>query len=229
MLSGFLAGFIGSVHCAVMCGPLSMAVNGQRNFLQQLIYNSGRLTTYVLLGVTFGLLGRGLSIFGWQQGLSVIMGIVVIIFALFPRYQHKLLQSPMYGKVIQPLRKNLQKVLKSKNPFTYYVIGMLNGLLPCGLVYMVLSVSVATGTIQGGALVMLGFGLGTWPMMFGITRLLSFIKGRKAFSIQYVIPALALVMGALLILRGLSLNIPYVSPVVSTLGLDWGLPGCSMP
>ncbi|UII19102.1 sulfite exporter TauE/SafE family protein [Fulvivirga ligni] len=228
VVSGFLAGFLGSVHCAVMCGPLSMAVNGQRNFLQQLFYNSGRLITYIILGIAFGFMGRGLSVFGWQQGLSIAMGVVVILFTLFPRYQHKLLQTPMHQRIIQPLRRQLQKVLKTKNLFTYLIIGMLNGLLPCGLVYMVLSVSVATGTIEGGALVMLGFGLGTWPMMLGITKLFTLIKTQKAISSQYIIPSLALIMGTLLILRGLSLDIPYVSPVISSLGLDWGISGCGI-
>lgn len=225
-ISGLLTGLLGSLHCATMCGPLAMAVYSRGTFSRQLIYNIGRLSTYVLLGLIFGSVGQGLAIFGLQQVLSVAMGVIVIFLALFPRYQHRLLQSSWHRKVIGPLRKLLKGLVDGQNGISVFLIGFLNGLLPCGLVYMALSVAMASGSMGSAASVMLGFGLGTAPMMVGLARLSGFLKVRRPFAYQYIIPSVAIVMGALLIVRGMALDIPYLSPAMAAVGLDWSITTC---
>ncbi|ELR70753.1 hypothetical protein C900_03361 [Fulvivirga imtechensis AK7] len=226
-ISGVLTGLLGSLHCATMCGPLAMTVYSKSTLARQLIYNGGRLSTYVMLGLLFGSLGQGLAIFGMQRVLSVAMGVFVILLALFPRYQHKLLQSAWHQKIITPLRNLLRGLAAGKNSFSIFLIGFLNGLLPCGLVYMALSLATASGSINSAALVMLGFGLGTTPMMMAFARLSGLLKFKRPFAYQYIIPSVAILMGALLIVRGMALDIPYLSPAMAAVGFDWGMTTCN--
>ncbi|MBL6449361.1 sulfite exporter TauE/SafE family protein [Fulvivirga sp. 29W222] len=228
-ITGLMTGMVGSLHCATMCGPLAIAVYSKSSYSRQVAYNVGRLTTYVILGVVFGMVGQGLAIFGSQQVLSVIMGVTIIILTLYPRFQHKLLQSAWHTKVIIPMRRLLSGLIDGQKLSSVFLIGVLNGLLPCGLVYMGLSLSVASGSVAGSVLVMTGFGLGTSPVMLGLAGVIQFFKSKQAFSYQHVITSLAIIMGTLLILRGMALDIPYVSPVMTAVGWDLGITTCGAP
>ncbi|UII30460.1 sulfite exporter TauE/SafE family protein [Fulvivirga ulvae] len=228
-ITGLMTGLVGSLHCATMCGPLAMAVYSKSPYSRQIAYNAGRITTYIIFGVAFGLVGQGLAIFGSQQVLSVVMGVAIILLTLYPRFQHKLLQSAWHTKVIVPMRKLLSGLVDGQKLLSVFFIGVLNGLLPCGLVYMGLSMAVASGSVEGAVLVMAGFGVGTSPVMLGLIGALRFLKSRHVFSYQHVITSVAIIMGTLLILRGMALDIPYVSPAITALGWDLGITTCGTP
>lgn len=229
LITGLMTGLVGSLHCATMCGPLAMAVYSKSSYSRQIAYNVGRISTYVILGVVFGLVGQGLALFGTQQALSIVMGITIIVLTLYPRFQHKLLQSAWHTRIIIPLRRLLSGLVDGQKLLSVFLIGILNGLLPCGLVYMGLSLAMASGSIGGSVLVMAGFGLGTSPVMLGLAGVTKFFKTRQAFSYQRVITSVAIVMGTLLILRGMALDIPYISPAMAAVGLDMGITNCGTP
>ncbi|MEM6524494.1 MAG: sulfite exporter TauE/SafE family protein [Bacteroidota bacterium] len=225
-ISGLIIGFVGSLHCAGMCGPIAMVVHNHGNFGRSLIYNSGRILSYSLLGVVFGLLGEGLSLFGAQRSLTIAMGIMVMGLTIYPRFQARLINTPWNRIVIAPLRKNLNSLLTSKNGLGHGVIGLLNGLLPCGLVYLAVASGLALVDVGQALVLMVGFGLGTVPMMFGVGWGSLQIKKRLSSVVKFAVPSFAILVGILLVIRGLALDIPYLSPVMSFVGLGHGVVVC---
>jgi sulfite exporter TauE/SafE len=230
LIIGVSIGLLGGFHCVAMCGPIVAFIHGKSQIKSTvIIYNFGRLMTYVLLGVVLGLVGDGFQIFGWQRWLSVISGITILAIALFPQL------SKMYSKLgisfspIQKMKMQLSKATKNGNLFSYLFLGMLNGLLPCGLVYVALAASLATANIFSAATIMFGFGLGTWPLM----SLMAFGSGWFAKSgrlrLNYIVPTLTILVGVILIARGLALDIPYLSPVLAKLGPDFAITTCENP
>ena len=226
LVSGILIGFFGSLHCVGMCGPIAMTVHTHGTGLRPWLYNSGRLLAYVSLGLIFGILGEGLSLFGWQRSLSILMGVSVILLALYPKFQARLVNTPWHRYVITPLKKQLTGLLKSKNAISYAVVGILNGLLPCGLVYLAIASGLALMDLGQSLLLMTGFGLGTFPLMLGVGWGSSMLKRRLQGSLRFIVPAFAVVVGLMLVVRGLALDIPYLSPVVSFVGLGKGIMTC---
>ncbi len=218
LLSAIILGLMGSLHCVGMCGPIAfmLPVDRTNNFkkgFQILIYHFGRLMAYGTIGLVFGLLGKGLYIFGIQQKLSVIIGILMIIVVMIPskklnRYNFS---KPIF-KIISKVKSRLGKELQKKKPDTFLTIGFLNGFLPCGLVYMALFGAIAMGNAWEGSLYMLLFGLGTVPLMTTTIYFSGILKGSAKQRIQKLIPVFIVVIGLLFILRGLGLGIPYVSP-----------------
>ncbi|QTE24002.1 sulfite exporter TauE/SafE family protein [Polaribacter cellanae] len=225
-LSALIFGLLGSFHCIGMCGPIAFMLPVDRQkpvkrFFQILSYHLGRLFTYSLIGLLFGFLGKGFFFFGFQQQLSIIAGISMILFILFPRIFKRINFSSKISKVIFKVKNALGKELKKKGNDTFFTIGFLNGFLPCGLVYMAVFGALATTNAFSGSLYMFLFGVGTIPLMTAVVYLGNFTKGTFRRKIQKAIPIVVVFIGALFILRGLGLGIPYVSPapvleVVST-------------
>lgn len=216
--TALLFGLLGSLHCVGMCGPIAFLMpvdhhNPFKKFLQILSYHSGRLLTYALIGFLFGAVGERLNLFGLQQQLSIAVGVsmisaVVIPTRIFNRYS---LSKPAY-KLVSRIKSALGQQLKNKRKSTFFTLGLLNGLLPCGLVYMAVFGALGTGGAFNGSLYMLLFGLGTIPLMTSAIYLGNFLKGKAKRRIVKLIPVLVILMGCLFILRGLGLGIPYVSP-----------------
>jgi len=214
----FFMGLFGSVHCAVMCGPLIVALQGgQQLTLKQvfnkLLYQIGRISTYVLLGALLGLLGSAATMQGWQQSFSLLTGMVLILFAIsyfFARNSSFL--AKWQTKAIQPFARMMGKWLYK--PGGSFVAGILNGLLPCGMVYMALASAMNADTVVGGAQFMFLFGLGTLPLMI-IFSIVTSLSG-KIIKVKFgtVLPLLFFIMGVWFILRGANLNIPYLSPLL---------------
>lgn len=217
-----MVGLISSMHCLGMCGPLIVAMPLQHQTLtgraiNGLLYHAGRITTYVLAGVAAGLLGSAFFAGVAQQKLSMIMGALMLIYVLFSWMGKKqgLIWSLAVSEFFWSLRQQLAGWAPLKNNKSVFVLGLLNGLLPCGVVYLALSSAIAAGSTFGGALYMLFFGLGTAPALL----LLGLIGG--AFQVQWknkfrrAVPTMITTMAVLLILRGLNLGIPYVSPHVA--------------
>jgi sulfite exporter TauE/SafE len=209
---------MGSLHCIGMCGPIAFMLpvdrtNNYKKFGQIFIYHFGRLMAYGIIGLIFGLLGKGLSIFGIQQKLSIGIGILMIIIVLIPykTFNKYNLSKPIY-KIISKVKNQLGKELKKKSPDTFLTIGFLNGFLPCGLVYMALFGSIAMGDALQGSLYMMLFGVGTLPLMTAAIYFSNLLKGGIRQKVQKAIPVFVVIIGVLFILRGLGLGIPYVSP-----------------
>jgi sulfite exporter TauE/SafE len=216
-LSAIIFGLLGSFHCIGMCGPIAFMLpidrkNKTKGFFQILSYHLGRLFSYSLIGLLFGFLGKGFYFFGFQQQLSIIVGVSMILVVLFPVFFAKVNLSKSITKVISKVKNALGKELKKKRNDTFFTIGFLNGFLPCGLVYMAVFGALATTNAFSGSLYMFIFGLGTIPLMTAVVYLGNFTKGSLRKNIQKMIPIVVVIIGVLFILRGLGLGIPYISP-----------------
>ncbi|MEW4924808.1 sulfite exporter TauE/SafE family protein [Algibacter sp. 2305UL17-15] len=218
LFSAFILGLLGSFHCVGMCGPIAFMLPVNRNnsvkkVLQIAIYHFGRLLAYSIIGLIFGLIGKSLYIFGYQQQLSIIIGILMILVVLIPQktFNKYNFSKPVY-KLISKVKSALGAAMKKKTMDTFLTIGFLNGFLPCGLVYMALFAAIASGNALNGSLYMAVFGLGTIPLMTTAIYFSQFLKGTARQKIQKAIPVFVIIIGTLFILRGLGLGIPYLSP-----------------
>jgi len=184
-----------------------------KKLFQVFLYHLGRITSYGLIGLIFGFLGKGLYVFGLQQRLSIIIGVLMILFILIPyrTFGKYNFSKPIYS-LLTKIKSRLGKELQKKSPDTFITIGFLNGFLPCGLVYMALFGSLATANPWLGALFMALFGLGTIPLMTTAVYFGSMLKGAAKKSVQRLIPVFVILVGLLFILRGMGLGIPYISP-----------------
>lgn len=172
--------------------------------------------TYAVLGALFGLVGKSLSLIGLQQYLSIGTGVLILLLLIFSGgHIPSNFQIPAIQRLVSKVRAGLGKRLGGNSFSSHLTFGLLNGLLPCGLVYMGLFASVSMGTIEGGALYMLIFGLGTFPMMLGAAYFGTRLKQLKTNWVKALIPKMIIVVSLLLILRGLNLGIPYVSPALN--------------
>lgn len=218
LFSAFILGLLGSFHCVGMCGPIAFILpvdrtNAFKKVTQIFIYHFGRLLSYSIIGLIFGLIGKSLYIFGFQQQLSIIIGVLMILVVVIPQktFNKYNFSKPIY-KVISKVKSALGSALKKKTLDTFLTIGFLNGFLPCGLVYMALFAAIAGGNALNGSLYMAIFGLGTIPLMTTAIYFSHFLKGAARQKIQKAIPVFVIIIGVLFILRGLGLGIPYLSP-----------------
>lgn len=217
ILTALVFGLLGSFHCVGMCGPIAFMlpidrVHKVKGVLQVFSYHLGRLFTYSLIGLLFGLLGKGFYLFGFQQQISIIVGVSMILFILFPRFFNASSIAKPLHRIIFKVKNTLGAALKKKGNDTFFTIGFLNGFLPCGLVYMALFGAIANGNALQGSLYMFVFGLGTIPLMTAVVFLGNFTKGKLRKNIQKAIPVVVVIIGVLFILRGLGLGIPFISP-----------------
>lgn len=218
IISAIVLGLMGSFHCVGMCGPIALALplnntNWFTRIFGSLLYNLGRAITYALMGAVFGILGEGLQLGGFQSWLSIAMGSVMVLAVVFPaifRGSGKL-DKYLYGYNSR-LKQRFGVLFNQRSYSSLLVIGLLNGLLPCGLVYMALAGAIATGGVASGAMFMFIFGLGTLPMLLLLSLAGNVVTGSFKSKINKVIPYVIVIIGILFILRGLNLGIPYVSP-----------------
>lgn len=218
LVAGFSIGILGSFHCVGMCGPIALALpvynksKSERLFYITL-YNLGRVMAYALLGVVFGLLGRQFFIGGYQRFLSIALGVLILFFLFFSNYFDA--NKNFLGAFTSSVKKGLGKLLSGEKKFyTYLMIGFLNGFLPCGLVYVAIAGAIATGSILNSSLFMAAFGFGTFPMMFTVTVLGKYISVQWRNQMRRAVPVFISIMAVLLILRGMNLGIPYISPEI---------------
>lgn len=218
LYSAFILGIISSLHCIGMCGPIALMLpvdhqNEAKKVTQILTYHLGRLTAYASIGLIFGLLGRGFLLAGIQQKMSIFIGLAMIITVLIPEkvFSKYNFSKPVY-KVISKVKSKLGNQFKNKSYKSLFTIGLLNGFLPCGMVYVALFGAIAMQSASYGVLYMILFGLGTMPLMTIVVYIHSLIKLPFRNKIQKAIPYVAIIIGVLFILRGLALDIPYISP-----------------
>ena len=216
--TAFFFGLISSLHCIGMCGPIAMMLPVERNnpskkVTQIMTYHLGRLTAYGTIGFIFGMVGKGFFMAGIQQKLSIVLGIIMIIAIVIPEKEFaKYNFSKPVFRVITAIKTKLGSQFKNKSYQSLFTIGLLNGFLPCGMVYVALFGAIAMQSASFGVLYMVLFGLGTIPLMSSIVYIHSFLTLSVRNKIQKVIPYVGILIGLLFILRGLGLGIPYVSP-----------------
>lgn len=210
-----LLGFLGSFHCVGMCGPIALAVSGGKGkaFLSnKILYNLGRSVTYALLGLIVGSLGFSLSLAGVQQGFSIAMGVLILIFAISYKKSDQFLRIPALSGIVIFLKKQLGKFLKAGGPAGFFATGLANGLLPCGMVYMALVAALALQNPWLGAAYMFFFGLGTIPLLLILMFSGSLIPITVRQTFQKAIPYVGVLIGIIFIFRGLGLGLHGFSP-----------------
>lgn len=218
IISGFILGLLGSMHCVGMCGPIALAIPHRSQKMlgiatESFAYNLGRVTTYALLGLILGFLGFGLQFIGLQSNLSIIIGAIILIAVLLPRkIKNRIGNNGLKFAISKNIQPIIRSLMKPKSIGTLYLLGLLNGLLPCGMVYFALAGSVATGSAISGAIFMAAFGFGTLPAMSALFIFKSKLSQSIRQKLYRAVPYGLAIMATLMILRGLSLDIPYVSP-----------------
>lgn len=201
-----------------MCGPIAMMLpvdshNPAKKVIQILTYHLGRLSAYASIGLVFGLLGRGLYLAGFQQKMSIFIGVAMILVVVIPeRVFAKYNFSKPVFRFISKIKSRLGSQFKNKSYTSLFTIGFLNGFLPCGMVYVALFGAIAMQNELFGVLYMILFGLGTIPMMSSVVYLNALLSVPVRNKIQKIIPIFAVIIGILFIFRGLGLGIPYISP-----------------
>ncbi|KXH83613.1 sulfite exporter TauE/SafE family protein [Chryseobacterium kwangjuense] len=218
ILSAIALGFASGFHCIGMCGPIALSMGLTKKqatnfYLQNLTYQFGRIATYSLLGAIFGIIGEGFEMAGFQQYLTIIAGILLIVMALFS-FGGKDFASriPFLSKFLFSVKSNLGRLLQKADYRSRFTTGILNGFLPCGMVYMALTASLAAGGVWQGASYMALFGLGTLPFMFAVVLAGNLMNQAFRVKVLKAVPVIMIVLGGLFILRGLELGIPYISP-----------------
>ncbi|MFC5682966.1 sulfite exporter TauE/SafE family protein [Flavobacterium sp. MAHUQ-51] len=223
LYTALLFGLISSLHCIGMCGPIAMMLpversNPSKKIMQIMSYHFGRISAYATVGFVFGLLGKGFYMAGMQQKMSIIIGLLMILVILIPEktFANYNFSKPVF-RLIAKVKETLGKQFKKKTYQSLFTIGLLNGFLPCGMVYVALFGAIAMQSSSLGVLYMILFGLGTVPLMSSVVYIQSFISLGMRNRIQKVIPFVVVLIGFLFILRGLGLGIPYVSPATVSL------------
>lgn len=208
-------GFFGSLHCIGMCGPLAMGVSSfypqdRLTVLAKMMsYNTGRIITYGIMGLVLGALGHTFMMTGFQKSLSILCGVILIVMFMFSLdFEKMLYKYDWYKRSIQHFHNWFGRSMTRIKNMPAFILGAMNGLLPCGLVYLALLGAMTSGSIENGALFMLLFGAGTIPAMLGVVLI-----GREAlqwrrFSMQKLLPVLQLCLGIYLIYRGVVVNMP---------------------
>lgn len=217
MLQAFLLGLLGSLHCAGMCGPVALALPVKQNswgtrLLSSLLYNSGRIFTYAALGFLLGLLGMGLFLWGIQRWVSVGLGAIMVSVVILPLLLNNIWLKSGLQWNISAYKKVFGKLFGQRSYLSVFMIGLLNGLLPCGLVYLALAGAVVSNSPADGAVYMFLFGLGTIPVLLAVTLAGNIIGLKFRNRARKIIPYVIVFIGILFILRGLNLGIPYISP-----------------
>lgn len=212
--TAFTLGLIGSTHCLGMCGPLALAVplsKTQRLAMafQALKYNLGRVLTYTLLGAVFGLLGMGVQMAGYQKIFSIALGVLLLFAAVFTlNWESRLANSSPLARFFNFIKRQIGRLLHNNSRQPHLLIGIFNGFLPCGMVYLAIAGAVTTGSVANGMLFMALFGLGTIPLMFALVLSGNALKPRFKKLLRNIAPFIMVAFALLLIARGLNVNLP---------------------
>lgn len=211
----FTLGLFGSLHCLGMCGPLAFSflpgINERSlsTTIRISMYNLGRVASYIILGLLFGWFGGLINFSGLQKPLTITVGLVLIVLFLMSLDLEKLLfKFPWYRKIYSMYSKFLSSQLNGLARKSSFLLGALNGLIPCGLVYLALAGALTSGDIFSGAKFMLFFGLGTFPAMFLLLLSFSLMDFKKNIRIKKVFAFLQLFVGIFLIYKAFIVDIP---------------------
>ncbi len=216
--TAIIIGFVSSFHCIGMCGPLAMSLPMQqqtpiRQMMTVFQYHIGRIITYMLLGLAFGILGRHFFLAGYQQKLSISLGVAMLLFTIARNWLPAIPLPVIGNSFSKGIYRLIQIIWEKRTPFSTLLLGMANGLLPCGMVYFALAGALSMGDTVQAMGYMLLFGVGTFPLLIAIHQFgLVFITPTIRTNMRKFIPYAMMTVSVLLVLRGLNLGIPYLSP-----------------
>lgn len=222
ILSGLALGFFGSLHCIGMCGPIALALPSQSKsklsfYSGRILYNLGRVITYSIMGLIIGLIGQKINLAGYQQIVSITLGALILIAVLLPsNIKNYFIRLKAVQLITKALQSSIGVLFRKGGQGSLFGIGVLNGFLPCGFVYVALAGAVALNSIEKSILFMALFGVGTIPAMFSASIVTNLFGQNFRRRIHRAIPIFASVLAVIFILRGLNLGIPYLSPKMKT-------------
>ncbi len=212
-ISAILIGFLGSFHCVAMCGPIILAMSASEDtgiiyYVRRLIYNAGRVITYMILGLIAGAIGHTFLLSGFQKGFSIAIGVLILL-AVILFYFNKQAGSGSTGIILRLnsiVRSVFKKTINRKDNLSRFISGMANGILPCGFVYLALAGAASTQQVFSGAIYMAFFGLGTIPAMMAVAMLgrTGGIKTRSV--INSISPVLMILLGIFFIYKGITME-----------------------
>jgi len=217
LISGLLLGLAGSVHCVGMCGPIAFALPVQllpkhKKAFGILLYNVGRISTYTLLGLVVGTLGKFLLVGKFQQWFATVFGVSILLILSLSFIFKKSLHITPLNKLYNKLQFFIARRIQQQGLVALFILGMANGLLPCGMVFLALTGALTTASYTNSMLYMSLYGLGTLPAMFALTYVGFVFNISIRNTVKKIAPIFLAAIAILLILRGLNLNIPYISP-----------------
>jgi len=222
-LSGLSIGLISSFHCIGMCGPIAFSLpihylKPQQKALGVFLYNAGRIFMYSFLGLIFGFIGRLIYLQGFARWFSMILGLVILSLLLYSAIQKSYIRVGFLDKANIKIQKFITVYIQKKQLYGMFLIGAANGLLPCGMVYFAITGALAAGSVVHGVLFMASFGLGTFPLMMLLSYFGFIINISLRNKIRKAVPFFMAAIAILLILRGMNLGIPYISPSFNAAG-----------
>jgi sulfite exporter TauE/SafE len=222
-LSGLSIGIISSFHCVGMCGPIAFSLpvhylKPHQKAIGVLLYNIGRICVYALLGLIFGCVGRFIFLQGFARIFSIILGLIILCIVLYNIFSKSAVHIRFLDKTNFQLQKFIATYIQKKQLYGMFLIGAANGLLPCGMVYFAIAGALATGSIIHSILFMASFGLGTLPFMMLLSYFGVMISITLRNNIKKIVPYFMVAIAILLILRGMNLGIPYISPAFNVNG-----------
>ena len=206
VLAGAALGIAGSVHCLAMCGPLVLAVgraNGPHRLRHALLYHGGRVLLYMLLGTAAGLLGSTFALAGLGRGVSIAAGVILIAGALAHQRWLRARSGGRWSSSIARWLASAHRWGKGRPVTGPVLTGALNGLLPCGLTYAAVTAAVALGSPAAAAAFMAGFGIATAPALLALVFTAAAVPPQLRLRLRRLAPAALVILGALLIARGL--------------------------
>lgn len=225
-LTGLVLGLAGSLHCVGMCGPIVLAVQGSGvqssrlglswpSLAPKLEYQLGRILMYSVLGAIVGLTSSAFSLAGIGRIVTIASGVLMILFAvgelLFQRGVVPQHLAEAWNRTINRLYKRASGN-RCEFKRRHLLLGILNGLLPCGLVTSALMGAVSMGNVVDGALFMAFFGMGTLPLLLAVAIAGVSLSCTLKARLRLALPGFALLLGTLILLRGMALGVPYISP-----------------
>lgn len=224
--SAFLIGLAGSVHCVGMCGPLALAIPGASKdkgftfFLRTIAYQISRISGYGVLGLIVGFFSQGMQFTGVQPYFSLLSGILLLFlgfFGIIPEV-NAFSKYPIIQHFQVKINRIIGTVMTNEHFSTPFVLGFLNAMLPCGMIYIALGTGLSSGNMSEAALYLISFGLGTLPLMFMVSLSGQLLSLQMRRSWQKTIPIIFMISGIILIYKGMNIALP-----VDYNFWEWGL------
>lgn len=217
LIAALSLGLLGSLHCVGMCGPLVLAVpsnaTSRWKFLgERIIYNLGRAITYGIMGMVLGFAGKSIMI-DVQQEISIFLGVSILLTVAIPfAIRSKIEKYSPLKYLYSFVKEKFSTLMRKRGMTTLFTMGMLNGLLPCGLVYTSLLGATVVADMWQSALFMIVFGVGTAPALIAVSLAGKLVSLRFRSFMNRALPVFSIVIALILILRGMNLGIPMISP-----------------
>lgn len=215
--TALILGFLGSAHCIVMCGPIAMMVpgaKGKHKITAALLYNGGKILSYVLIGLFFGLATAFVTSFKIQSIITIVGGTIILLLAFTPALLNFAEKRgfQLFNSLINFKNRMSQSLDKNRLEYGLY-IGFLNGFIPCGLVYVAAIGAIIQPNLIDTILYMVFFGLGTLPVMSFIIMTSSMLKSKFKLHSNKIKFAGLLLVGCFMLWKGISnYNVEIESP-----------------